>query len=666
MCGKSFILQDLNSSVILRLTVLLFALQLVSAGSAQDGSALDITALEETSFQQAVAAADPSVVRIETVGGVDLVGEVLTATGPTTGVIASADGFIVTSRFNFISKPTSIVVTLADGTKLPARIVGDDMSRMLTLLKVDAVGLVPIEPAPLESSRVGSWALAVGRTFELEFPNLSVGIVSATERLNGRAIQTDAKVSPLNYGGPLVDLAGRALGVLVPLSPQQTDETAGVEWYDGGIGFAVPMADIYRVLPRLQAGETLRQGLIGIQFQERGPLAGTPKIQAVRPESPGDKAGLETGDVILSVDEVAVTRIPLLQRELGKHYAGDSVVLKVKRGEQTLDFKVTLAAELLPYQFASLGILPQRNGAPETGVSVREVLAKGPAAAAGIKPGDILVGLANQDISDIPALLEALRPMQPGTDVSVSVLRAGEKQSLQLKLGELKSDVPEELVPEKEVTPIGEAAEVPVGRLSDTLPGRELKYWGYAPENYHPEQPLGMLVWLHPGGDSMEAEVLRLFRDQCHQRGILLVAPLAQDVAGWSADDIEAIADLVRHFQSEYQVDSRRIAVCGLEDSVPVAFQTAFKHRDLIRGIAGTNGVYRQRVPDNDPDYRCQILLTGFEGTPTTELLQRFSGILAAMKYPVSLVFQEGAANGSLTAEWTENTIRWLDSLDRI
>ncbi|MCA8990834.1 MAG: PDZ domain-containing protein [Planctomycetaceae bacterium] len=639
---------------------------LADAANAQADATPEIAALEETSFQQAVAAVDPSVVRIETVGGVDLVGEVLTAAGPTTGVVVSADGFIITSRFNFISKPTSIVVTLADGTKLPAQIVGDDMSRMLTLLKVDASGLSPIQPAPVESSRIGSWALAVGRTFELEFPNLSVGIVSAIERLNGRAIQTDAKVSPLNYGGPLVDLAGRALGVLVPLSPQQTDETAGVEWYDGGIGFAVPMADIYRVLPRLQAGETLKQGLIGIQFQERGPLAGTPKIQAVRPESPGDKAGLEAGDVILSVDNVAVSRIPLLQRELGKRYAGDTVTLKVKRGEQTLDFTVELAAELLPYQFASLGILPQRNGAPELGVGIRAVMPDGPAAVAGMKPGDVLVSLADRDITDFASLLEVLRPLRPGTEVAASVLRDRANVPLRIKLGGLTTEVPAELVPEKEVVPEEAAPESSTGRLSDTLPGRELKYWSYVPENYHPERPLGMLVWLHPGGDSMEAEVLRLFRDHCHQRGILLLAPLAGDVAGWSADDVEAIADLVRHFQKEYKVDPHRIAVCGLEDSVPVAFQLAFKHRDLIRGIAGTNGVYRQRVPDNDPDYRCQILLTGFEGTPATELLKRFSGILAAMNYPVSLNFQEGAANGSLTAEWTENTIRWLDSLDRI
>ena len=74
-------------------------------------------------------------------------------------------------------------------------------------------------------------------------PNVSVGIVSALDRIWGKAIQTDAKISPNNYGGPLVDIAGRVLGVLVPMSPDGSGEVAGVEWYDSGIGFAVPLED---------------------------------------------------------------------------------------------------------------------------------------------------------------------------------------------------------------------------------------------------------------------------------------------------------------------------------------------------------------------------------------------------------------------------------------
>ena len=89
--------------------------------------------------------------------------------------------------------------------------------------------------------------MAVGRTLVGQvdqMPSVSVGIISALDRIWGKAIQTDAKVSPTNYGGPLIDLYGRVQGVLVPASPQAEGETAGFEWYDSGIGFAIPLEDI--------------------------------------------------------------------------------------------------------------------------------------------------------------------------------------------------------------------------------------------------------------------------------------------------------------------------------------------------------------------------------------------------------------------------------------
>ena len=110
---------------------------------------------------------------------------------------------------------------------------------MLTLLKIEADGLTPLEAVPKEEIFVGQWSIALGRTYENSFPNISVGIISAVGRIWGRAVQTDAKVSPVNYGGPLVDVTGRCLGILVPLQPDDTGETAGVDWYDGGIGFAI-------------------------------------------------------------------------------------------------------------------------------------------------------------------------------------------------------------------------------------------------------------------------------------------------------------------------------------------------------------------------------------------------------------------------------------------
>ena len=214
-----------------------------------------LEALEESAFKQAAALVDPSLVRIETVGGLEQVGEVTLGTGPTSGVVVSEDGFVISSSFNFVSKPSSILVTLADGRRFPAKLIASDKLKLLTLLKVEATGLTVAKPASREGVKVGQWAIALGRTFDLTTPSISVGIVSATNRIWGKAIQTDAKTSPVNYGGALVDIEGRVLGVIAPLSPQGNGETAGVEWYDGGIGFAIPLEDVFGSLDRLKQGD---------------------------------------------------------------------------------------------------------------------------------------------------------------------------------------------------------------------------------------------------------------------------------------------------------------------------------------------------------------------------------------------------------------------------
>src|SRR6185369_7287390 len=102
----------------------------------------------------------------------------------------------------------------------PARLIARDEARKLVLLKIETPKKLPIPVAAPESEAiVGHWTVAVGRTFDAVSPNISVGILSAVHRIWGRALQTDAKISASNYGGPLVDLQGRVLGVLVPLSP---------------------------------------------------------------------------------------------------------------------------------------------------------------------------------------------------------------------------------------------------------------------------------------------------------------------------------------------------------------------------------------------------------------------------------------------------------------
>lgn len=140
----------------------------------------DIAALEEQSMTAAVARVAPSVVRIETVGGMDRIGEVLLGDGPTTGLIVDSDGFIISSAFNFLGKPSSILVTLPSGKRTPAEVVARDHSRMLVLLKVSSDEPLPVpEAVPLQEIQVGQWSLAVGRALDAQRPNMSVGIISA-------------------------------------------------------------------------------------------------------------------------------------------------------------------------------------------------------------------------------------------------------------------------------------------------------------------------------------------------------------------------------------------------------------------------------------------------------------------------------------------------------
>ena len=272
------------------------ATALLFAAAAPLVAADDVSQREEQAIKAAVERVAPSVVRIETFGGLERIGSLLIGTGPTTGLIVSADGYIASSAFNFVQKPSQILVHLPDGTRLPATLVATDHSRMIVLLKVKLPAgkelPVPVA-APQDAIAVGQWSLAVGRTYESAKPSVSVGIISAINRIWGKAMQTDAKISPNNYGGPLVDIEGRVMGVLVPLSPMASDELAGVEWYDSGIGFAVPLEGINKMLPRLEKGEDLYGGLLGISMKGMNIYDDEAELAAVQPNSPAYQAGLK-------------------------------------------------------------------------------------------------------------------------------------------------------------------------------------------------------------------------------------------------------------------------------------------------------------------------------------------------------------------------------------
>jgi serine protease Do len=166
-------------------------------------------------------------------------------------------------------------------------------------------------------------------------------------------MQTDAKTSPANYGGPLVDIDGRVMGIIVPMAGEGS-ALAGVEWYDSGIGFTVYEHRIRLVLPRLLAGEIIEPGKLGVIlapdemgtmtiFDQLFPQYRGVSIQTVARPSPAAEAGFQPGDKILALDGQPTGDVPELQRRLSDRAAGERVTFTIRRDWQTKKLTVTLA-----------------------------------------------------------------------------------------------------------------------------------------------------------------------------------------------------------------------------------------------------------------------------------------------------------------------------------
>ncbi len=428
-----------------------------SIATAQDNDALQALAVKA-----AVQKVAPSVVQIQTSGGLDVIGGsamigsgLRIGEGPTTGVIVSADGYIISSAYNFASKPTEIFVSVAGKKdRYVAKNVATDTTRMLTLLKIETDRLPVPAATPKKEFKVGQWALAVGRTWAAADspPSVSVGIISALDRIWGKAIQTDAKVSPVNYGGPIVDIQGRVLGILVPASPRAQDETTGHEWYDSGIGFAVPFEDVLAALPRLKQGKNLQRGYLGFVPKSGDIYGELPVIGAINPGSAAAKAGLKPGDTIIEVDGVKVVRQAQIMHILGTKYEGDTASVKVKRGSEELSFaKLQLTGLLTALARAFLGVLPLRDD-PELGVEVRYVYPKSPAEIAGIRPGDRVMAVALGADKAVPfqgngGLEALLNATTPGMEVKLDIRRKGAEkdETLPVKLAAQPDELPDRL-----------------------------------------------------------------------------------------------------------------------------------------------------------------------------------------------------------------------------
>jgi serine protease Do len=663
-----------------------FAIVLPSALAADD-----LESLEQQAFQAAVERAAPSVVRIETIGGLERMGKLLFGAGPTTGLIVDPDGYIISSAFNFLRRPDSILVQLpGGGGRKPAKLVATDHSRKLVLLKIEVEQPLPVpQPAPKSEMRVGQWAIAVGRTFDGNQPNMSVGILSAVNRVWGRAIQTDAAVSPSNYGGPLLDIRGRVLGVIVPLSPRSNKEIAGMEWYDSGIGFAVPAEDIQRVLPRLKKGEDLHAGIIGINFRAANPSTGEPVIGACVPGSPAYKAGIKTGDRIVEIDGREITFAAGVKQALGRCYAGDTIRMVVVRDKKRIEHRLTLVAKLPPYEYPMLGILPMRELGgeatstadtktetkakaetkakdPPAGVTVRWVYPEGPAAKAGIKPGDVLVSLADKPIEGAEQLRRQIVNFLPGEEVQLDARRGGKTHKFKVRLGRLPENLPPEALPpaHADVTP-DEGKQPKRGTVKLEVAEMENEAWAYVPQDYDPAVPHGVVISLHAPGEFDREEMFARWKPYCERHDLILLAPRSLDPARWHPDEEAVVAKLLAQIVRTYTIDRTRIVMHGYEGGGTLAYRVAFRHRNLVRAVATVNAPMRVQPPTGDPVHRLAFIFATAEKSRFARVIEKNIATLRKMKYPVAVIHL-GEQPRYLTDDEFTQFVRWIDTLDRI
>ncbi len=631
----------------------------------------DLAEREEQAILAAVRQVAPAVVRIRTVGGLAKVGRVALGEGPCSGLVVSADGYIVSSSFNFARQPATILVQLPGGASRPAKLVARDHSRSLVLLKVDLreedPPLTTAEPAPDEEVRPGAWAIAVGRTFTADQPNVSVGIVSAVNRIWGKAIQTDAKISPSNYGGPLVDIQGRVLGVLVPMSPDSNQQLAGAEWYDSGIGFAVPYGHIQKILPRLKGGTDLHPGLLGINLKGRDAYGEAPVIAAVRPGSPARAAGIQAGDTILQAGGQPVINHVQLQHQLRPLYAGDKIRLVVNRQDRQLEFELSLADKLPPYAHPFLGILPRRDNRKGKGMVVRYVFPDSGAAAAGLKAGDRIVKLADRSINSRDDLYEVLTAHMPGEVAKVEWQRGTQRLKAAATLGDLPTEIPPQLPPARQTADSQVPSDVDVGVIEIKLAEFQNECLAYVPPSYDPAVPHGVVIWLPRPGRWDQNKVISRWRDHCAAHDLILLAPQASDPERWQRDEVEFVSGALARLAKLYEVDPARTVVYGREAGGAMAFYVFVADTSQIHGVAvvDTPMPVLLQAPPVEPANRVALFWSYDSQHPAASRIPIQAQRLTALNYPVTLR-QRDKKGGDLDDQQLSELVRWIDSLDRI
>ena len=349
------------------------------------------------------------------------------------GVIISEDGYVITNN-HVVQDAETINVVLNDKRSFVARLVGNDPSSDLAVIKIEADGLEPLQFGNSDEVKIGEWVLAVGNPFNLT-STVTAGIVSAKARniniLGNKMsnapiesfIQTDAAVNPGNSGGALVNLKGELVGINTAIASSTGSYT--------GYSFAIPSNIVRKVTSDLIQYGMTQKANIGVHFAEMdSQLAEVKGIKSVRgiyigyviKDGAADKAGIKDGDIITSIDGKSVNSNAEFNEVLAQHSPGDVVKVAIERDGKPFYFDVTLfnsmgntdimrndteaAEQILNGSFREVNDKEKQQYGISKGIVIEKV-GKSPFARLGIKNGFIITSIdkkVNISIEDIRQL----------------------------------------------------------------------------------------------------------------------------------------------------------------------------------------------------------------------------------------------------------------------
>jgi serine protease Do len=368
--------------------------------------------------------------------------------GVGSGFILSADGFIMTNA-HVVEGADEVMVTLTDKREFKARIVGADKRTDVAVVKIQATGLPAVKVGDVSRLKVGEWVMAIGSPFGLE-NSVTAGIVSAKQRDTGEYlpfIQTDVAINPGNSGGPLINMRGEVVGI----NSQIYSRSGGFM----GISFAIPMDEAVRVSEQLRSTGRVTRGRIGVQIapvtKEVAESIGLGKAQGalvrgVEAGAPADSAGVEAGDIITRFDGKAIEKMSDLPRWVGNTKPGTRAPITVFRRGVSKELFITVAeiesekteapaaekktapakATTLGLTVSDISVAQKKELRVRGGVMVDSV---GDAAArAGILEGDLILAVANTEVSSVKEFEAVVSKLDKSRPVSLLIKRGDAAQ----------------------------------------------------------------------------------------------------------------------------------------------------------------------------------------------------------------------------------------------